>query len=398
MKVHYIPVFLGLFVTVFCLGSSRVSGEEGNATPGGEQDPKVAEPEDLDQAKRMAVKTYAQVAEATCMSALVSAIELRKKIKVLVTEPTADNHAAAKLSWIQARLPYLQIEPLFFYGAQAAAMDSWPIRSGYIDYVDGNPESGIICNPDEFPDLSPDSLDRFNGRGGEGNIATGYHVIEFLLWGETPGGIARGKRTHIDYDIDKTKYAARRGTFLISCCDLLIRQLAEQLAEWKADIPENSRDRFEKLPTDAALGKVFNGIALFAGRHPDFRKPENVKVAGGEPGGQVTFSGLGYINLAHNVAGIANIAAGAYVGLDGKVKVRGVGLIGIAEQVSPIRSERLRAYMNASTRAAQGINSSFGRDMVKDGNLPGRKNSKVLTNALGYLLKEVNKLALDLEI
>ena len=28
----------------------------------------------------------------------------------------------------------------------------------------------------------------------------------------------------------------------------------------------------------------------------------------------------------------------------------------------------------------------------------GRKNSKILTNALGYLLKEVNKLALDLEI
>ena len=145
MKVHYIPVFLGLIVTVFYLGSSRLSGEEGNAAPGGEQAPKVAEPEDLDQAKRMTVQTYARIAEATYMSALVSAIELRKKIKILVTEPTADNHVAAKLSWIQARLPYLQTEPLFSYGRQAAEMDSWPIRPGYIDYVDGNPESGIIC-------------------------------------------------------------------------------------------------------------------------------------------------------------------------------------------------------------------------------------------------------------
>jgi putative iron-regulated protein len=250
MKVHYIPVFLGLLVTVLGLVSSRLSGEESNAPPGGEQALKAPEPKDLDQAKRMAVKTYAQIVEATCMSALVSAIELRNKIKVLVTEPTADNHVAAKLSWIQARLPYLQTEPLFSYGSQAAEMDSWPVRPGYIDYVDGNPESGIICDPDEFPDLSPDSLGRFNGRGGDRNIATGYHVIEFLLWGETSGSITRGKRTHIDYDIDKTKYADRRGTFLVSCCDLLIRQLAEQLTEWKADIPESARTRFEKLPTE----------------------------------------------------------------------------------------------------------------------------------------------------
>ncbi len=398
MKVHYIPVFLGLFVTALGLVSSRLSGEEGNAASGGEQALKAPEPKDLDQAKRMAVKTYAQIVEATYMSALVGAIELRKKIKILVAEPTADNHVAAKLSWIQARLPYLQTEPLFSYGSQAAVMDSWPIRPGYIDYVDGNPESGIICDPDEFPDLSPDSLVGFNGRGGNRNIATGYYVIEFLLWGEITGSITRGKRAHIDYDIDKTKYADRRGAFLVSCGDVLIRQLAEQLAEWKADIPENYRTRFEKLPTDVALGKIFTGIALFAGRHPDLRKPEGAKVAEGEPDRQATFSGLGYIDLAHNVAGIANIAAGAYVGLNGKVKVLGVGLIGLAEQVSPVRSERLRAYMNASTRSARGINNSFGRDMVKDGDLPGRKNSKILTNALGYLLKEVNKLAFDLEI
>ncbi len=83
MKVHYIPVFLGLFVTALGLVSSRLSGEEGNAASGGEQALKAPEPKDLDQAKRMAVKTYAQIVEATYMSALVGAIELRKKIKIL---------------------------------------------------------------------------------------------------------------------------------------------------------------------------------------------------------------------------------------------------------------------------------------------------------------------------
>ncbi|MFP6874997.1 MAG: imelysin family protein [Verrucomicrobiales bacterium] len=398
MKVHYIPVPLGLCVAVMCLVSTRLSAEESNAASGGEQALKALEPKDLAQAKHMAVKTYAQIVEATSMSAFVTAIELRKKIEALVTDPTPDNHVAAKLSWVQARLPYLQTEALFSYGSQAAAMNSWPVRPGYIDYIDGNPESGIICDPDGFPDLSPESLERMNGRGGEGNIATGYHVIEFLLWGETSGLVARGKRTHIDYDPGKTKYAVRRGTFLVGCCDLLIRQLTDQLAEWKADVPGNSRARFETLPTDEALGKIFTGIALFAGRHTKVRKTGGIKVAEGQPGGQATFSGLGYIDLAHNVAGIANIVAGAYVGLDGKVKVLGVGLIGVAEQVTPVRSKRLRAYMNASTRAAHGINRSFDPDMVKDGDLPERKLPKILTNALGHLLKEVDKLAVDLEI
>jgi hypothetical protein len=99
----------------------------------------------------------------------------------------------------------------------------------------------------------------------------------------------------------------------------------------------------------------------------------------------------------HNAAGIANISAGAYVGIDGRVKVLGVGLIGIAEQVSPVRSERLRHYMNASMRSVKGLNASLNRAILQDGDFPERKHSKVFTNAFGYLLKEVDKLVVDLE-
>ena len=103
------------------------------------------------------------------------------------------------------------------------------------------------------------------------------------------------------------------------------------------------------------------------------------------------------MDLVHNAAGIANVAAGAYVGIDGKMKVLGVGLIGLAEQVSPVRSERLRHYMNASMRSVQTLNASLNRAILQDGDLPERKHSKIFTNAFGYLLKEVDKLAVDLE-
>ena len=80
-----------------------------------------------------------------------------------------------------------------------------------------------------------------------------------------------------------------------------------------------------------------------------------------------------------------------------KVKVLGVGLIGLAEQVSPVRSERLRHYMNASMRSVQGLNASLNREILQGGDLSEKKHSRIFTNALGRLLKEVDKLAVDLE-
>jgi putative iron-regulated protein len=394
MIVHYSPVFLGLLVAVFCLASSRLPGGEADTVAGALKGFKPPEPEDLEQAKAMSIKTYGQIVEASCMSSLLRAIELRKHVKALIADPTLDHHVSAKMGWIQARLPYLQTEALFSYEGTAAAINGWPIKPGYIDYIEGSPESGIIGNPVQFPDLSLESLEKLNGQDG---VTTGYHVIEFLLWGEVTGAAVRGKRTHIDYDAGRSKHAVRRGAFLLSCCDHLIRQLAGQLADWKGDIPDNARGRYEKLPVDDALAKIFTGISRFAARHPGIRKRKGRGEPGKPAGEQATYSGLSYMDLVHNAAGIANIATGAYVGIDGKVKVLGVGLIGIAEQVSPVRSERLRHYMNASLRSVKVLNASLNREILQDGDLPTGNPSRIFTNAFSYLLKEVDKLAIDLE-
>ena len=116
-------------------------------------------------------------------------------------------------------------------------------------------------------------LEQLNGKDG---IVTGYHVIEFLLWGEVVAGEGRGKRTHDDYNTLKGNNAVRRGTLLISCCDHLIRYLAKQLANWKSGVPENTRAKYEKLSTEEALEKMFSGIASFAARHPEISKPNGM--------------------------------------------------------------------------------------------------------------------------
>ena len=394
MKVHYSPFWPVLLIALSATGLFSLLAEDLDPSGSAAKEINTSVPENLQKAKVKAVETYGRIVEASFLNSLLRAIELRKHAKLLVTKPTLENHILAKISWVQARLPYLQSEALFPYADSAASINKWPINPGYVDYVDGNPASGIISNPNQFPDLSPEVLEQLNSKDG---IATGYHVIEFLLWGEAPAGSDRGKRTHNDYDAAKGNKAVRRGTFLVSCCDHLIRKLAEQLADWKSGAPENARAKYEKLSTEDALEKMFSGIASFAARHPDISKPTGTKNITDQYGANAKFSGLGYIDLIHNAAGIANIATGAYVGIDGKIKVQGVGLIEMAEQVSPVRSERLRHYVNASIRSVKVLNASLNRASVHDGKLPEEGHSRIFLRALANLLKEINKLAIDLK-
>ena len=61
--------------------------------------------------------------------------------------------------------------------------------------------SGIINNAAMYPMLTAEALDELNEVGGEKNLATGYHAIEFLLWGqdETMPGMGAGKRPYTDF-------------------------------------------------------------------------------------------------------------------------------------------------------------------------------------------------------
>ena len=55
----------------------------------------------------------------------------------------------------------------------------------YIDYVEGNLSAGIINDPDTYPVIDAALIESLNEEGGEENVSTGWHAIEFLLWGRT---------------------------------------------------------------------------------------------------------------------------------------------------------------------------------------------------------------------
>lgn len=62
-------------------------------------------------------------------------------------------------------------------------LDSWPIEGGYIDFVEGYPFSGIVN--DLTLSINAETLLNQHGFADPSYASLGYHVLEFMLFGET---------------------------------------------------------------------------------------------------------------------------------------------------------------------------------------------------------------------
>ena len=221
------------------------------ATPAFAADPKAV------------VETYADIALAGYEDALTTAKALDAAIDDLIARPSEATLDAARAAWIAAREPYQQTE-VFRFGNPIVddwegRVNAWPLDEGLIDYVDASYGSSSDENPlyavnviastsitigGETVDttvITPALLqDKLQEAGGiEANVATGYHAIEFLLWGQDLNGTGpgAGKRPATDYDTKACSNGNcdRRAAYLKAASTLLVTDLAEMVGNWTKD-------------------------------------------------------------------------------------------------------------------------------------------------------------------
>ena len=68
------------------------------------------------------------------------------------------------------------------YDATKQLIQVYPINYRYVDYAEDSPNGGIINDVDNYPTIQ--FLNTLHQVGGEQNCTIGFHVLEFLLWGE----------------------------------------------------------------------------------------------------------------------------------------------------------------------------------------------------------------------
>ncbi|SEA90493.1 imelysin family protein [Rubrimonas cliftonensis] len=291
------------------------------------------------------VQTYADIAEAAYSDSHASARALQAAVDALVADPSPQALEAAKAAWLAARVPYQQTEAFRFGNAIVddweGKVNAWPLDEGLIDYVDGayggpsdaNPYAAVnvIANP-TFT-LSGENVDAtmidaalltevlHEADGVEANVATGYHAIEFLLWGQDlnghgPGAGARPWTDYAQGDACTGGNCDRRGQYLTAATDLLVSDLA-----WMADQWDEDGEARVTLAEDPAAGV----IAIFTGMG---------SLSYGEQAGERMRLGLMlndpeeehdcFADNTHNShfydgLGIRNVYLGRYVRIDGTV-------------------------------------------------------------------------------
>jgi putative iron-regulated protein len=215
--------------------------------------------------KREVVEQYAAGVHSAYAASLASGTELDAAIDAFAADPTDETMAAAKQAWLAARGDYGLTEAFRFYGGpidDAATgpeglINAWPLDEAYIDYVEGDETAGVVNHPDEYPTIDAALVTSLNEQGGEANISTGWHAIEFLLWGQDLSDDGPGARPVTDYT--EADNADRRLTYLTVTSDLLLEHLGGLVEAWAPDA-DNYRSEFVAREPDDALTAIIAGV------------------------------------------------------------------------------------------------------------------------------------------
>ncbi|MEZ4408376.1 MAG: imelysin family protein [Polyangiales bacterium] len=211
--------------------------------------------------------SYEQTAQA--------ATAMQTAVGAFLDAPSEQTLTAARQAWIAAREPYGQTEAFRFYGGpiddEAAGnlegrINAWPMDENFVDYVMGMPGSGIINDLAGTPTITRDALVMANERGGEENIATGWHAIEFLLWGQDMNANGPGARPYTDYLTSGGTAAnqERRREYLRLVTAQLVDDLTTVRDAWAPGSTTNYAAGFG-TDTTVALRRMLTGMGSLSG-------------------------------------------------------------------------------------------------------------------------------------
>jgi putative iron-regulated protein len=325
-------------------------------------------------------KTYADIAEAGYTDSLDGARKLKTAIDALIKTPTQDTLLAARQAWLDARVAYMQTEA-FRFGNRIVddwegRVNAWPLDEGLIDYVsqeyvDQSPANdlyvaNVIASPSikirgEAVDTSKITkellADKLQEAGGvESNVATGYHAIEFLLWGQDLNGTGpgAGNRPATDYDAKNCTHGNcdRRAQYLEVATDLLIDDLTWMVAQWGAD----GAARKAVMADDgrAGLAAIFKGLgSLSYGEMAGERMKLGLLIHDPEEEHDC-FSDNTHNAHYYDALGIRNVYLGSYKRPDGSV-VSGPSPSDLVRAKSPEADTRTRAALDATMQQMDAI-------------------------------------------
>lgn len=385
------------------------------------------------------VKTYADVAQAEYEDALATARDLQKTIADLLAKPGPDTLKAARDAWILARVPYQQTEAYRFGNPIVddweGRVNAWPLDEGMIDYVDASYGTdsdanayyvvNLIANKNlsvggkkvDASDITTQLLREVlhEADGNEANVSSGYHAIEFLLWGQdlngtgpapsdrsgTPQERHAGNRPHTDFDVANCTggNCERRGQYLKVATDLLISDLEEMVANWQAK--GEARSAVQEDPK-AGLTAMLTGLgSLSYGELAGERIKLGLMLHDPEEEHDC-FSDNTHNSHFYDQVGMMNVYQGRYKRVDGSV-VQGPSLSDLVKARDAKLDAEMQQKLDATLEAMQAMKHHAETvetydQMIAQGNEKGNAIVQAVIDTLVAQTRSIERVIVALEL
>ena len=335
---------------------------------------------------------YATLVHAGYEDSLAGARALQQAVATFTASPSVDTLAVARKAWLAAREAYGQTEAFRFYGgpidnAQGpeGRINAWPMDESYVDGVKGKPNSGLVNNRKQ--PITKKALSALNERGGEENIATGWHAIEFMLWGQDLSETGPGERSFEDFVDGKRPNADRRRQYLNVVTELLVDDLSLLVRAWAPGQKSNYRARFEKGGNES-LRKMLVGLGSLSRGELAGERLEVALASQDQEDEHSCFSDNTHRDAATNALGIENVWLGRYKRADGGL-LQGPSLRDLVAAKNAALADKTTQQMRASVLATEAIQAPFDREISGGADAPGRQRIRKAIDSLAQQSKDL---------
>ncbi len=190
----------------------------------------------------------------------------------------------------------------------------------------------------------------------EANVATGYHAVEFLLWGQDLNGTGPGAgvRPYTDYDTAACTggNCDRRAQYLAAATDLLVADLEEMVANWGPD--GAARKGLLEGDPKAGISTILTGMgSLSYGELAGERMKLGLLLHDPEEEHDC-FSDNTHISHLYDAIGIRNVYHGSYKRIDGST-VEGPSVSDLVKEADPAIDAELSGKLDVTVAAMEAI-------------------------------------------
>ena len=350
---------------------------------------------------------YSDIALANYSDALKDAKSLKTAIDAFAKSPTQANLDNAKKAWLTSRESYGQTEIFRLangpidaedgwvadsYGALEGQLNAWPLDENMIDYtidVNGAKTSGNIIdtvgvfNPGgegasaiDVTTITADAISSLNENGGDANVASGYHAIEFLLWGQdqdysnflkdsvTSGAMSAGNRALSDFTSEKN--ADRRLAYLQAASQKVVNDLEVIASAWQKEIKGNAglyqaalkgqltgENASKNINSNDALKQIIAGMGVFVKSELANERIAVAVLTPSEEDEHSCFSDNTHRDITNNYLGFKNILTATYNG-----KKYGKSLLDALDKETKTRIEKQMASIEAKIKSINEVTNT----------------------------------------